>query len=104
MDLASNGAEFVIEARPVGFAGVPHHGPAKHGYLAQIDGSEAKVMGDTVYAGMNDGGLSCDLNALIFPYTKYPGNSTTLDNIGVGGLCQWALGGFASVSDLKQGL
>merc|ERR1712061_899424 len=53
---------------------------------------------------MNDGGLTCDLNALIFPWTKYPGNSSTLDNLGVGYICQWALEGFESVRELEQGL
>jgi len=101
MDLATNGAEFVFQTRPVGFDAVRN---SKHGYFAQIDGSDAKVMGDVVYAGLNDAGLSCDLNALIFPWTKYPGNSSTLDNIGVGHFCQWALEGFGSVALLKQGL
>jgi len=101
MDLESNGAVFVFQTRPVGFSGIRS---SKHGYLAQVDGSERKVMGDIVYAGMNDGGLTCDLNALIFPWTKYPGNSSTIDNLGVSYVCQWALEGYESVAELKEGL
>lgn len=102
MDLAANGAVYAIETRPVGFEGVK---VSSHGYLALVDASKPKVMGDIVFAGLNDGGLSCDVNALIFPWTKYPeiSNSSAI-NLGVGKLCQWALENFESVSELKQGL
>lgn len=101
MDLASNGAKYIFQTRPVGYPGIRS---ARHGYLAQVDGSASKVMGDLVYAGMNDGGLTCDLNALIFLWTKYPSNSSKLDNLGVSYICQWALEGFESVKELKDGL
>eukprot|EP00928_Gymnodinium_smaydae_P016399 TRINITY_DN16143_c0_g1_i1.p1 TRINITY_DN16143_c0_g1~~TRINITY_DN16143_c0_g1_i1.p1 ORF type:complete len:345 (-),score=31.83 TRINITY_DN16143_c0_g1_i1:116-1150(-) len=101
MDFESTGIEYVFQTRPVGYPGIRS---SKHGYLAQVDGSKAKTAGDLVFAGLNDHGLSCDLNALIFPWTKYPDNSTESDNLGVSYMCQWALEGFASVLDLKEGL
>lgn len=99
MDLADMPFSWSILSVPVGSSGLRS---SKHGYVGFVAGSLGLLVEDLVFAGINDAGLTCDLNALLG--TIYPNRSETLDNIGVESICRWALEGFGSVAEVKEGL
>eukprot|EP00928_Gymnodinium_smaydae_P024535 TRINITY_DN19826_c0_g1_i1.p1 TRINITY_DN19826_c0_g1~~TRINITY_DN19826_c0_g1_i1.p1 ORF type:complete len:354 (-),score=42.45 TRINITY_DN19826_c0_g1_i1:142-1203(-) len=84
---------------PIGTRGLRS---SSHGYVGFVIKVAGFTLHDLVFAGMNDAGLTCDLQTLLG--TRYPQASQTDDNIDVAFLCRWALEGFASIAEVKQGL
>ena len=76
---------------------------AEYGYVAFTLDAPGKQLNETgVKGGLNTAGLSCDKQTLID--SVYPNRTAGLDNIDASLICQWALEGFGSVADLKEGL
>lgn len=99
MDLGNiPGASWTVLTVPRGSKGLRS---SKYGYVGFVL-KEVVIVEDIVFAGVNDAGLSCDLNALLG--TQYPQPSKVLDNLDAFSLCRWALEGFGSVAELKEGL
>eukprot|EP00930_Biecheleria_cincta_P089244 TRINITY_DN78529_c0_g1_i1.p1 TRINITY_DN78529_c0_g1~~TRINITY_DN78529_c0_g1_i1.p1 ORF type:complete len:359 (-),score=46.67 TRINITY_DN78529_c0_g1_i1:64-1140(-) len=100
MDLATIPfSEWTIMTVPRGSAGLRS---AKHGYVAFVEKVSGHVISDLVTAGMNDAGLTCDLQTLLG--TKYPQTANVGNTIDAALICKWALEGFASTRELELGL
>ena len=95
--------DFGLFTRQVGDDGLV--GPAKHGYVAfaAIKYSVITLNASTgIKAGLNDAGLSCDKQTL--RPTTFPNRSAHVTNVDAALLCRWALEGFGSIAELKEGL
>jgi len=99
MDLGAVPFQWMIVTRPAGSKGLRS---SKHGYTAFVEQVGPALLDTLISAGMNDAGLSCDIQTLLG--SKHPGHNESLDNIDSAFICQWALEGFGSVRDLKTAL
>jgi len=85
--------------RPAGTKGLRS---SKHGYTAFVEQFGPALLDTFISAGMNDAGVSCDIQTLL--RSEHPKHNASLDNIDSAFICQWALEGFSSVRELKAGL
>lgn len=99
-DLGALDYEFALVTKPRGASCL--HSSCRYGYVAFVPAVGAKLNDTLIKAGMNEAGLSCDKQTLLG--SQYPERSASLDNIDAAFICQWALGGFASVAEAKEGL
>eukprot|EP00929_Paragymnodinium_shiwhaense_P001459 TRINITY_DN10169_c0_g1_i1.p1 TRINITY_DN10169_c0_g1~~TRINITY_DN10169_c0_g1_i1.p1 ORF type:complete len:378 (+),score=55.08 TRINITY_DN10169_c0_g1_i1:146-1135(+) len=76
--------------------------PSKHGYVGFVLSTVGYNADDLVFSGLNDAGLTCDLQTN--EGTSYPKPSSTVANMDASLICKWALESFASVEELKVGL
>ena len=104
MDLGLPFAAFGIRTVARGAAlAAPAHAVARLGFVSFVPEKLGVVMGDMVAGGMNEAGLSCDLQTLLG--TVYPaktGNAST--DLPVNNLCEWLLGHCASVDEARAAL
>jgi len=76
---------------------------AEYGYVAFTLAVPDRALNSTgIKGGLNEAGLSCDKQTLT--NSVYSNHSSTLDNIDASLICQWALEGFGSISQIKIGL
>lgn len=100
MDLGALPAvQWTIATKPQGSEGLR---ASRHGYAAFILALGPIKDESLIFGGMNDAGLSCDLQTLLG--TEYPQHNSSMDNIGASQLCRWALEGYESIAELKVGL
>jgi len=100
MDLrALPAVQWTIATKPQGSKGLR---ASKHGYAAFILALGQIEYDSIVVGGLNDAGLSCDLQTLLG--TEYPPHNTSTDNIAASQFCRCALEGHGSIAELKAGL
>ena len=77
-------------------------GKTQHGILAIVPTEFTIRIGPMITAGINEHGLTCDMQTLIT--TKMPAASNTSADLFVELFCQWALGGFADTDSVRAAL
>ena len=107
MDLGSlPGLDWELRSQPAG--AVTHSakllpgGATTYGYLGVVP-LEARVpISPLVLAGLNEKGLSCDVQTLIT--SEYPRPSNASAELDILYFCEWALGGFADTDSVRAAL
>ena len=77
-------------------------GVTQYGYLGINPTLVGKSVGPMVAAGINEKGLTCDMQTLIT--TEMPPPSNTTADLFIELFCQWALGGFADTDSVRAAL
>lgn len=76
---------------------------AAHGQIAIVPSvPDIALAADFVSGGINDAGVTCDQQTLV--HTKYAPRSHTSRDLSVNFFCNWVLGNFGSVHEVREGL
>lgn len=95
-------ADFSLQSSPAGQT-LPHGaGNSRYGFVGFIPSDGPVELSAFVTGGLNERGLSCDVQTLLG--TEYPekSNATGVLNIGASQMCKWVLGEFSTAAELKQ--
>ena len=107
-DLGGKGLEFKLRTLPrgskaLGTALLPG-GVSSFGYLGVVPALGPLEVSPMVAAGINEKGLTCDMQTLITTEMPSKSSNGTSANLFVELFCQWALGGFADTDSVRDAL